>query len=103
MYCMKAREGFAKQLTMRVRETELQRLNAVADNIAAASRGQRPNIVDIIRAILGWDNPDLVTPEEKAYIAFRTNALHGPFVASKAATSIPTDKRKLRVNDTVAQ
>ena len=67
-----------KQIGIRLTGDEWEKLLKVQDNIALMSRGQKPDIADIVRSIIGFGNPELVSPEERAFLAGRIPALHGP-------------------------
>jgi len=56
------------QLSLRMDEDQHGRLVDVQEHISACSRGMKPDLMEIIRSVIGWGNPDLVTPEERAYL-----------------------------------
>jgi hypothetical protein len=58
-----------KYVGFRVSIEEFSRLEMVQEHIAISSRGQRPEISDILRSIIGWGNRKLVSAEERAYLA----------------------------------
>jgi hypothetical protein len=66
-----------KYIGFRVSAEEFGRLEAVQSSIALSSRGQKPEITDIIRSILGWGNKNLVTVEERAFLAGEIPSIHG--------------------------
>lgn len=72
-----------RRLSIRMDESQWERLEQVAKDIALTSRGQKPDLSEIIRAIIGWGNRDLVTPEEKAFLAGDIPSLHGPHVPKR--------------------
>jgi len=63
------------QVGIRLDEKQHEMLTAVQDHIAACSRGQAPDISDIIRCLIGWGNQALVTKEERDYLSGKTSAL----------------------------
>lgn len=72
-----------KQIGIRLTDEEWDRLVKIQDNIALVSRGQRPEIVEIVRSILGLGNKGLVSPEERAFLAGEISSLHGPHGPNK--------------------
>ena len=77
MSYMAHKKKLTRRIAVRADEEQYARIIAVQEDIALFSRGQKPEISDIIRAILGWSNPDLVSPEERAFLS-GTGPLHGP-------------------------
>jgi hypothetical protein len=67
----------SKYIGFRISHEEFVRLEEVQDNIARVSRGQKPDIAEIIRSIIGWGNKELVSQEERSFIAGNIPALHG--------------------------
>lgn len=59
----------SKQLGIRITAEEYARLERVQADIALNSRGQKPEISEILRAVIGWGNKMLVSPAERAFIA----------------------------------
>ena len=72
-----------KLIALRLNDAEWARLIKVQDNIALSSRGQRPELVEIIRSILGLGNRGLVSAEERAFFSGDTPNLHGPFAPKR--------------------
>ena len=66
------------QLSLRMDEDQHGRLVDVQEHISACSRGMKPDLMEIIRSVIGWGNPDLVTPEERAYLRGELAALGAP-------------------------
>ena len=74
------------QIAIRLDDDENEMLLAVQEHIAACSRGMRPDLAEIIRSLIGWGNPDLVSPEERAYLRGELKSLD-PGEPKKAAGS----------------
>lgn len=66
------------QLSLRMDDDQHGRLVDVQEHIALCSRGMKPDLMEIIRSIIGWGNPDLVTDEEKAYLRGELQSLTAP-------------------------
>lgn len=66
-----------KYVGFRISMDEFARLELVREHIATCARGQKPEVADILRSILGWGNPDLVTQAERDYIAGKISVLPG--------------------------
>jgi len=66
------------QLSLRMDEDQHGRLVDVQEHISACSRGMKPDLMEIIRSVIGWGNPDLVTPEERAFLRGELSALSAP-------------------------
>ena len=52
--------------TFRVRANQAARLDEVMQGIARHCRGRAPGISEVFKSIVFGDDPDLVTPEERA-------------------------------------
>lgn len=79
----------SKYIGFRISAEEFEKLVAVQENIARVSRGQKPDVAEILRTIIGWGNRSLVSQEERSFIAGDIPALH--------VTALPDDKaRKLK-------
>jgi hypothetical protein len=86
-----------KQLGIRVTDSEMGRLMAVQDNIALGSRGQRPDLVEIIRSILGWGNKELVSENERKYLAGDTDSLHGEHPPISRSKPLADDRERRKI------
>ena len=86
-----------KRINLRIEAHVYERILRVIDRIAQESpRGLKPELSEIIRSLCGWGNPNLLTDNERAYLAGSIDALpatkrdHG---TGKAQTDIrPGDK-----------
>ena len=61
--------------TFRVRANQAARLDEVMQGIARHCRGRAPGISEVFKSIVFGDDPDLVTPEERAYLRGELSAL----------------------------
>lgn len=77
----------SKYIGFRISAEEFEKLAAVQDNIDLVSRGQKPDVADIIRSILGWGNRGLLSKEERLFIA-------GDIPALAHGTALPDDRKK---------
>lgn len=84
---MNDKQKMTRQISIRVDDAQYQRLLTVADQIAEVSRGQKPEVTEILRSIIGWGNRGLLTDIERAFIAGDIDALHGEFPAVPKAAS----------------
>lgn len=64
------------QIAIRLDDDENEKLLAVQEHIAQCSRGMKPDLTAIIKALIGWGNLDLVSPEERAYLRGELKALN---------------------------
>ena len=64
--------------TFRVRANQAARLDEVMQGIARHCRGRAPGISEVFKSIVFGDDPDLVTPEERAYLRGELSALGSP-------------------------
>lgn len=94
---MESNGKLTKRISVRATDDQIKRLEDVAENIAAESRGgRRPDISEIVRSILGWDNHTLVSVMEREYIAGNIAAIHGSFPPGPSLAS-SIDKSQARV------
>jgi hypothetical protein len=59
----------SKYIGFRISAEEFERLVAVQENIAHVSRGQKPDIADVLRSVIGWGNRELVSIDERSFLA----------------------------------
>ena len=72
-----------KQLGIRIYDAEWKRLCAVQENIGFVSRGQKPEISEIIRSVMGWGNRSLVSENEKLFLAGDIPTLNPPQIVPR--------------------
>jgi len=59
-----------KRINLRIEGDVYERILDVIDRIAQESpRGLKPELSEIIRSLCGWGNPNLLTDDERAYLA----------------------------------
>jgi len=65
-----------KRINLRIEANVYDRILHVMDRIAQESpRGLKPELSEIIRSLCGWGNPNLLTDNERAYLAGSADAL----------------------------
>lgn len=73
-----------KQIGLRLTDEEYERFVKVQEHIVQSDpRKREVDIVGIIRSMLGLGNSDLVTVEEREYIAGKRADLHGQFTPER--------------------
>lgn len=82
-----------KQIGVRIYAEEWKRLCDVQENISGISRGQKPDISEIVRSLIGWGNRMLLSEAEKAYLAGDINSLGDTVIAHQKK-----DEHKRRIN-----
>ena len=86
------------QIGVRLEDYQHKMLVNVQEHISACSRGQAPDIAEIVRCLIGWGNQLLVTQEERDYLAGKIPSLskveHIPIVGPSEYGEIPVSTTK---------